>query len=596
MGPSGAGKTTVLNVISGRLWKGSGKTEDIWVDGDVKINGRRVNHRVDILRRLVAFVEQDDVFPGFLTVQEHLWFHAKLRMTSIEFTDSHRKERIDKICRNLNLKHVENSKIGVPEVGLKTLSGGERKRLSVAVELISNPPLLILDEPTTGLDSFMSESVLSSLKVLAQEGKTVAFTIHQPSSELFTYFDRLLLLSEGRVCYHGDAQGAEIFFSEHPINSPCPLNFNPADFYLDLLSKPLHKNYDHQQMDDHAKFLSETFSSSQFGVELAEDIEKESNENGNIEEFASGTVGFSNLFQPTASGFEQLKWCSWRAALTFHRSPHWIRIRMIWLVIFSVLYVLLYFNLSTTPTGVSDRNGLLAQLVSLNVWDNIDAYALSLPLERPFLLRDEAAGLYTLNAYFFGRQFVELPLIFFLSAIQTCLVAGLTGLWSISSVQSAFEMLATCFLTGLNASSMGYFIGFMSSSVSLQLGFRIIVLQVMCTLNGYWLNITTVPVYLTWLVYSSFFYWANEAVFISEWGKVTHLDCPNSTETMRCFKDGNEVLESFGFGDYSRLWLDLVVLVANAIFWRGLSLLLLYWRFYGSIWLATVRRRLTGHR
>ena len=484
MGASGAGKTTMLNVISGRLHQGSSSDATDGkpiVEGEIQLNGRNVSHRVDILKRLAAFVEQDDVFPGFLTVEEHLWFHAKLRMTKFGTTDKQRRRRIDALMMELNLMKVASTTIGVPELGMKTLSGGERKRLSVATELISNPPLLLLDEPTSGLDSFMSENVVSSLRLMAQSGKTVAFTIHQPSSELFNYFDRLLLLSEGRICFHGDAKDAAVFFSEAPINKPCPISYNPADFYIEILSKPMklleNNNADDEEralitntMELHSSFLGKAFSESRFGRMVTLDVkqvqEKAEREMGSIEDLVSGQ--YVNLVQPRASNFEQLKWCTWRSVLSFYRSPQWMRIRIIEVIVFSILYGLMFFQLSTSPTDISNRNGLLAQLISLNCWDNLDAYALTLPFDRPFLVRDESAGLYSLSAYFFGRQFVELPLLFTLSAVQTAAIALFANLWGITSPDKAFDMIAACFLTGLNASSMGYFVGFVSDNIAIQ--------------------------------------------------------------------------------------------------------------------------------
>ena len=112
-------------------------------------------------------------------------------------------------------------------------------------------------------------------------------------------------------------------------------------------------------------------------------------------------------------------------------------------------------------------------------------------------------------------------------------------------------------------------------------------------LNGFFLNITTVPVYLVWMVYISFFYWATEALFISEWGEVGSLECPaNSTGTSKCYLDGEDVLASYGFGTTSKLPLNFGILIALVLFWRSIALFTLYLRSYGSVWRGNLRKML----
>ena len=122
----------------------------------------------------------------------------------------------------------------MPERGIKGISGGERRRLSFASEILTNPSILFCDEPTSGLDAFMARSIVESMKNLALNGKTIIFTIHQPSSELFELFDKLMLITEGRLAFIGDKTAANEFFSSQGYC--CPLNYNPADFYIKTLA------------------------------------------------------------------------------------------------------------------------------------------------------------------------------------------------------------------------------------------------------------------------------------------------------------------------------------------------------------------------
>ena len=132
------------------------------------------------------------------------------------------------------MKKCEDTIIGNPEKGLKGISGGERRRLAFACEMITNPNLMFFDEPTSGLDSFMALSMVESMRKLAKEGKTIICTIHQPSSEVFEKFDRLLLMAEGRLAYLGPLKDANTFFASQGF--ACPRNYNPADFYIQNLA------------------------------------------------------------------------------------------------------------------------------------------------------------------------------------------------------------------------------------------------------------------------------------------------------------------------------------------------------------------------
>ncbi|RQM12346.1 hypothetical protein B5M09_008371 [Aphanomyces astaci] len=171
---------------------------------------------------------QDDVFYATLTVKEHLMFQAELRMGKA-FNPEEREARVDYVIDELGLTKCRDSQIGgVTDV--RGLSGGERKRLSFATEILTNPSLLFVDEPTSGLDSFMAESVVLQLQKLAREGRTVVATIHQPSSELFTLFDQLYLLSGGHTIYNGKACDAVAYFASQGLQYPTYMN--PTNYFL----------------------------------------------------------------------------------------------------------------------------------------------------------------------------------------------------------------------------------------------------------------------------------------------------------------------------------------------------------------------------
>lgn len=180
--------------------------------------------------RFTAYVEQEDILLQTMTVRECLLFAARMKLNpkkkNIDLT-------VDTLLDSLKLTKSKNTLIGGPL--LRGVSGGERKRTSIGVELITEPSLLFLDEPTTGLDSFTSENIVDLLKDIANSGRTVTCTIHQPNSEMFSKFDQLMLMAQGHMIYHSKASKAVKYFSN--IGFECPETMNPADFFMNIISK-----------------------------------------------------------------------------------------------------------------------------------------------------------------------------------------------------------------------------------------------------------------------------------------------------------------------------------------------------------------------
>lgn len=225
MGSSGAGKTSLLNLLAGRITTSKGAT----ATGSVYVNNEpRDYHK---FKKLAAYVLQDDDMFTELTVEEQLKYAALLRLPA-DMSREKKLLRVEKVIQELGLGKVKSTQIGNQIV--RGISGGEKKRVNIGTELVTDPSCLFLDEPTTGLDSFNALNVMTSLRHLASNGRTVISTIHQPRSSIFALFDQLCLLSEGRVMYFGPAKDAVPYFAGLSFRSPA--QFNPADFFLDLLS------------------------------------------------------------------------------------------------------------------------------------------------------------------------------------------------------------------------------------------------------------------------------------------------------------------------------------------------------------------------
>ena len=221
MGASGAGKSTLLNTLLFRNLAG------------LKVSGERLaNNQVvtpTSLTAVSAYVQQDDLLIGTLTVREHLTFQALVRMDS-DIPDKTRFSKVEEIIQEFGLLKCADTVIGKPEQGQKGISGGQRKRLSLASEVLTNPSIMFCDEPTSGLDSFMAASVVETMRKLARQGRTGICTIHQPSSQIVEMFDKVLLLAEGRTAFLGHVSSANKFLES--CGFPCPAQYNPADHWL----------------------------------------------------------------------------------------------------------------------------------------------------------------------------------------------------------------------------------------------------------------------------------------------------------------------------------------------------------------------------
>lgn len=218
LGPSGSGKSTLLNALAGRIHHG--------LAGTVLFNNRKLTKSV--LKR-TGFVAQDDVLYPHLTVRETLFYCALLRLPNC----TPRGDKIavaEGVMAELGLSKCANTVIG--NTFVRGVSGGERKRVSIAHEMLIDPSLLILDEPTSGLDATAAYRLVATLGGLAAKGKTVVMSVHQPSSRAYQMFDELLVLAEGRCIYFGKRAEAMGYFES--VGFAPSFAMNPADFLLDL--------------------------------------------------------------------------------------------------------------------------------------------------------------------------------------------------------------------------------------------------------------------------------------------------------------------------------------------------------------------------
>lgn len=221
MGASGAGKSTLLDILARKAKRGT-------VEGDMWVNS--LNTPDEIFRRVSGYVDQEDTLLSTLTVYETVLLSALLRLPK-DMSYEAKVYRTLEVLNELGILGIRDSRIG--ESGRRSISGGEKRRVSIACELVTGPSILFLDEPTSGLDSYNAQNVVASLRHLAKTyNRTVIFTIHQPQSNIVSLFDRLLVLAKGQTVYMGQAKNTAAHFEQ--IGHPCPKGWNLADWVIDL--------------------------------------------------------------------------------------------------------------------------------------------------------------------------------------------------------------------------------------------------------------------------------------------------------------------------------------------------------------------------
>ena len=221
LGASGSGKTTLLNYISGYT------RNDLSADGKLYFNSEKVPN-LKKLKRISSYVLQQDILIGVLTVEETLYYQVRLKLDK----SSDYKKIVDNAIDLMDLGKCRHSRVG--DIMNRGISGGQRKRLSIACELVTEPSLLILDEPTTGLDSDNAENVVKCMKQLSKEGKLVVSSLHQPGKEVLQLFDVIIIMHKGKRVYDGPYHNLRKFFSKNGIH--IPENCYAIEFLMNLIN------------------------------------------------------------------------------------------------------------------------------------------------------------------------------------------------------------------------------------------------------------------------------------------------------------------------------------------------------------------------
>ncbi|KAJ1885276.1 hypothetical protein LPJ66_010197, partial [Kickxella alabastrina] len=414
MGSSGAGKTTLLNVLSGRVQGGR-------LHGDIKFNNTKRDPHT--FKRLLAYVEQDDLMFPQLTVDETLTASVNLRLSNEKYTPEMKRDRVNTVMRQLRLTHVAGSKIGGS--GERGVSGGERKRVSIGLELVTDPSILVLDEPSSGLDSSSAEMVVSLTKEMSRERNLCTLmTIHQPSAEMVAKFDKLILLSQGKLVYMGPADKVLSYFERLGFPST---NSNPANFFIDLTTIDFSSDEAMRKSEQHIQALADSFAAyrgSKGGDQLSSELVSERSSLS-----ASAETTFSNshrdidITREVAALvlYEPAPMNNWLSELFVLLRRDWTlcvrnRSLVMGLVLQAVAMMIflgfVFFQLKTDQASVQNRIGALFSLTVCCTFQVIIPVMTVIMAGRDVLLRERSGGTYRMTSFFFAKSLSFFPLVY----------------------------------------------------------------------------------------------------------------------------------------------------------------------------------------
>nr|AAA82056.1 scarlet protein [Drosophila melanogaster] len=539
MGSSGSGKTTLMSTLAFRQPAGT------VVQGDILINGRRIG---PFMHRNHGYVYQDDLFLGSVSVLEHLNFMAHLRLDR-RVSKEERRLIIKELLERTGLLSAAQTRIGSGD-DKKVLSGGERKRLAFAVELLNNPVILFCDEPTTGLDSYSAQQLVATLYELAQKGTTILCTIHQPSSQLFDNFNNVMLLADGRVAFTGSPQHALSFFANHGYY--CPEAYNPADFLIGVLATD--PGYE-QASQRSAQHLCDQFavSSAAKQRDMLVNLEIHMAQSGNFP------------FDTEVESFRGVAWYKrfhvvWlRAIVTLLRDPtiQWLRFIQ---KIAMAFIIGACFAGTTEPSqlGVQAVQGALFIMISENTYHPMYSVLNLFPQGFPLFMRETRSGLYSTGQYYAANILALLPGMIIEPLIFVIICYWLTGL---RSTFYAFGVTAMCVVLVMNvATACGCFFSTAFNSVPLAMAYLVPLDYIFMITSGIFIQVNSLPVAFWWTQFLSWMLYANEAMTAAQWSGVQNITCFQESADLPCFHTGQDVLDKYTFNE-SNVYRNLLAMV-----------------------------------
>ncbi|CAA7042180.1 unnamed protein product [Microthlaspi erraticum] len=539
MGISGAGKTTLLDVLAGRKTSG-------YFEGDIRISGYRKVQ--ETFARVSGYCEQTDIHSPNITVEESLIYSAWLRLVP-EIDPKTKIRFVKQVLETIELEEIKDAMVGV--AGESGLSTEQRKRLTVAVELVANPSIIFMDEPTTGLDARAAAIVMRAVKNVAETGRTIVCTIHQPSIDIFEAFDELVLLKRGgRMIYTGplgqhSSHVIQYFQSIHGV-AKIRDNYNPATWMLEVTSQSVEIELDM----DFAKIYnaSDLYKSNS---ELAKDLSKP--------EPGSSDLHFERTF--AQNWWEQFKSCLWKMSLSYWRSPSYNLTRILHTFISSLLFGVLFWKQGQKIDTQQNLFTVLGAIYGLVLFLGVNNCASALQYfdtEHTVMYRERFAGMYSAFAYALAQVVTEIPYIFIQSVEFVIIIYPMMGLYA--SPAKVFWCLYSMFCNLLCYNYLALFLISVTPSFMIAAILQSLFFVTFNLFAGFLIPLTQIPKWWVWLYYLTPTSWTLNLFFTSQYGDIhQEINAFGETTTVARFLE-----DYYGF-HHDRLVVTAIILIAFPI-------------------------------
>ncbi|KAH7277149.1 hypothetical protein KP509_39G036200 [Ceratopteris richardii] len=420
MGPSGSGKSTLLDALAGRL------ASTTMQSGTVKLNGRKRK----LCYGAAAYVTQEDNLIGTLTVRETITYSAKLRLPD-RMPKYEKLNIIDGVISEMGLQDCADTPIG--NWHMRGVSGGEKRRVSIAIEILMRPRLLFLDEPTSGLDSASAFFVTQTLRNLALDGRTVIASIHQPSSEVFELFGKLFLLSGGKTIYFGQASEACNFFAS--AGFPCPTMRNPSDHFLRCINSDFDRVHatlkssfrirEHEAVDPLDRFstgqviniLLDAYQTSEYALQAAAKVHEITQVKGTILESSGSQASF----------FMQAYTLTKRSYINMFRDVGYYWLRLVIYILVSLCVGTIYYKVGTGYNAILARGSCGAFIFGFVTFMSIGGFP-SFVEDMKVFQRERLNGHYGVVAFVIGNSLSSSPFLLLISVISSAICYFMVGL------------------------------------------------------------------------------------------------------------------------------------------------------------------------
>lgn len=541
MGPTGCGKTSLMNVLAARVAGKGSETQKL--SGEVLVNGKP---RQDTsFRNSSSYVTQDDLMYSHLTVLETLTVASHF-YCPITDTSEQKSKLVEGILAALGLYKARNTIIG--NQAYRGVSGGERKRVNIATQIITDPAVLFLDEPTSGLDSFQALAVMECIKSLADHGRMIITVIHQPRSSIFNLFDQLLLLSDGNDIFFGEANKAVGFFET--AGYPCPESFNPADFFLDVLSRDTRSEEALVQSNERLLKLRKFWRDGNAISAPAAKVVGEAEGNGSggdsaADDGTQGVLGDGDWgivgLRVLGSRIRLLSWRSWREITGDYFT---IMATYIISLVLALIIGGIYSNMGDDQLSIQNRNGLLFFMGVNMGFNGLFSVLNSFPKEKVIVGRERSAGAYGFLSYFASKFTVELPIKVFPAVIYSHIVYWIVGL----NPDRFGEFVGIMLVQILCCVMLGYAISATMPTIEASNAVGPLCMIISILFGGFYINIDSLPTVANYVPWISFQRWFFQAAAINEYRGLT-FSC--DTSGYACKTTGEAVLESLNFDGHT---------------------------------------------